>query len=130
MKRFSLANSLSIIGLALSVLATAAQADDIAPASATLRDARTVTVRYADADLASAEGVETLYQRLDRAALRACSRGGDRGADAFADRRACRAAALDAAVAQVQDARLSQLHRARTVAQGHDALVAAADDAH
>ena len=129
MKKFSLANSLSTMGLAFSVLATAAQAGEPVPAQGAMRDTRVVSVRYTQADLASPEGVQALYVKLERASRQACRRADDRGLSARADVRNCRAGALDAAVAQVKNVRLGALHRERSGAAVNGALVAAADSA-
>jgi UrcA family protein len=58
------------IGTALGATPFEAQASD----SAT----KTVEVRYADLDLSTAQGLEALYQRLTRAANRACDQFGVR----------------------------------------------------
>jgi UrcA family protein len=125
MKKFSLANSLATAGLAVSVLATAALAGESVAAHDAMHDKRTVSVRYADADLASAEGVQALYQKLERASRRACRRPDERSLAARADWRSCRSAALDAAVTEVKNVHLSALHRARSGVTANAALVAA-----
>jgi len=130
MKKFSLANSLSTVGLVACVLATAAQAGESAAAHGAMRDIRSVHVRYAEADLASAEGVHALYEKLERASRQACRRRDERSLGARADWRSCRSAALDAAVAEVHNVRLSALHRERSGAMANDALVAALDSAY
>ena len=130
MKTFSLANSLSTMGLAVSVLAAAAQAGESMAARAAMRDMRTVSVRYAEADLASAEGVQALYEKLERASRQACRRPGERSLAVRADWRSCRSAALDAAVTGVKNVRLSALHRERCGATANAALVAAVENGH
>lgn len=130
MKRFSLANSLSTIGLLVSVITTGAQAEERAAERAAVRDLRAVNVRYAGSGLASAEGVQALYARLERASRQACRRFDGRDLQARTDARACRSAALDAAVAEVQSVGLSALHRERSSARGDGALMAAVSGAH
>lgn len=130
MKKFRLANSLSTVGFVASVLATAAQAGEGAAAHDAMHDIRSVNVRYAEADLASAEGVQALYQKLERASRQACRRRDERSLAARADWRSCRSAALDAAVAAVQNVRLGALHRERYGAMTNDARVAALESVH
>jgi UrcA family protein len=130
MKKLSLTHSLSMMGLAVSVLATATPAGASAAAHDTMHDTRTVSVRYAEAELASAEGVQGLYEKLERASRQACRRPDGRSLAARADWRSCRSAALDAAVAEVKNVGLSALHRERSGAMAsNDALMAAVESA-
>ena len=130
MKRFSLANSLSTMGLVFSVITTGSQAEERVAERAAARDLRAVNIRYAGSGLATPEGVQALYAKLERASRQACRRVDGRDLRARTDARACRNAALDAAVAGVQSVGLSALHRERSGARGDAALVAAVADAH
>lgn len=128
MKTFNTAHAMVVSGFVLAALAASVQAAGDGRAVAATQDARSVSVRYSAAETGSAEGVQALYARLEAAARNACRRDSDRGVGALAERRNCRAAALDAAVADVHDARLSRLHQERTAARA-DAQVASLDAA-
>ena len=129
MKRFSLINSLSTMGLVFSVITTGAQAEERVAERAAARDLRAVNVRYAASGLATADGVQALYARLERASRQACRRFDGRDLRARTDALACRNAALDAAVAEVQSVSLGALHRERCGARGDGALMAAVSGA-
>jgi UrcA family protein len=70
-----------------------------------------VTVRYADLNLNTAEGVEALYARLRAAARKACGPQPSRALVERIDWRTCYTAALEAAVSNVKSEQLSALHR-------------------
>ena len=130
MKRFSLANSLSTMGLVFSVITTGSQAEERVAERAAARDLRAVNIRYAGSGLATPEGVQALYAKLERASRQACRSVDGRDLRARTDARACRDAALLAAVAEVQSVSLSALHRERSGARGDGALMAAVSEAH
>jgi UrcA family protein len=70
-----------------------------------------VTVRYADLNLNTAEGVEALYARLRAAARKACGPQPSRALVERIDWRTCYTEALEIAVRNVQSEQLSVLHR-------------------
>jgi UrcA family protein len=71
----------------------------------------TVTVRYADLNLNTAEGVEALYARLQAAAKKACSQHEGRALIDVVEWRTCYTQALEKAVSNVKSEHLSVLHR-------------------
>jgi UrcA family protein len=74
-----------------------------------------VIVRYADLNLASAEGTQALYARLAAAASRAC--GGQPGIHQLReqqDYRACYQKTLEKAVRKIDSQRLQALHAERS----------------
>jgi UrcA family protein len=108
---FTRKNSLRMLVLASITLATAAQAGTTATrVGAAYGDTQSTTVRYKDTDLRDAQGVQRLYARLDAAARTVCGTAQARVLTQMADWQRCRNAALDGAVAEINDARLSQLH--------------------
>lgn len=73
-----------------------------AHASESDRGTKAIEVRYGDLDMRSAEGVETLYQRLTRAANRACSQSSSRLSVATTRRHVtCVRTSLTAAVSKI-----------------------------
>ena len=98
------------LGLAGAIATSTAHATDMQADSDMFREQRSVAVSYADRDMATEQGVSALYARLDTAARRVCGRVEGRDLARRADWRNCRAAALDAAVADVNDVRLTRLH--------------------
>jgi UrcA family protein len=95
---------------ALSVL-SGAQGAGLAPLPDSGREIRSLTVSFADLDLANAAGAATLYDRLKTAARRVCGKADPRDLSAVGDVKRCRTEALDAAVAGVDNPRLTALHR-------------------
>jgi UrcA family protein len=84
------------------------------PVMAAGPESRTVTVRYADLDLASDAGVRTLYARLRAAAQQVCGPRASR--DLYMQQlwRACRDDTLARAVGQLGNAKLAVLHERRS----------------
>ena len=73
--------------------------------------AASVTVDFSDLDVARGEGVEVLYQRLRTAAKIVCGTKDTRNLTDTQEWRACFKQALDRAVEQVDNERLTQLHQ-------------------
>jgi UrcA family protein len=73
-------------------------------------ESREATVNYADLDLESAAGIESLYARIRSAAKKVCGTAEIRDITAQADMRACRVAAIDKAVAAVGNEALAARH--------------------
>jgi len=110
MTRFALKTSIGIGLLALGALALNAEASARKEQHPGLRESRSVTVAYGELALAEPGAVETLYARLERASRAVCGTADARLLRLREDVRTCRAAALDAAVADVDDDALSALH--------------------
>jgi len=72
--------------------------------------APSVIVKYSDLDIARGSGAETLYQRLQAAARQVCGSYDGRNLNAADAWKACYNQALDEAVNDVGNARLSELH--------------------
>ena len=70
-----------------------------------------VRVSYADLNLNRAEGIETLYTRLKRAARRVCEDGGQRPLSAQNAEKDCEEATLGRAVKKVGSERLAAIHQ-------------------
>ena len=70
-----------------------------------------VTVRYADLNLNTAEGVEALYARLRAAAKDVCDQHEGRALIDVVEWKACYARALESAVSNVKSEHLNVLHR-------------------
>lgn len=92
------------LATAATVLLTVGSAWAESPATAQ------ATVRYADLDLASADGAATLYRRIENAARRVCTTGGRLDLQAAQGRRACQQAAIDRAVATIGHPQLAAVH--------------------
>lgn len=105
------------IGLAALAAAALLAALPAARAGEPAAERTSVRVRYDDLDLATDIGVHRLYARLQQAAARVCPDRYDRQPARAGHARACQAAAIDAAVAQVNSPRLAAL-RARDAARG------------
>lgn len=73
------------------------------------------TVSYADLNLASPAGIEALYRRIERAAVKVCQLPqGTRQLKLEAELAACRQGATDRAIAQANLPKLNALHLAKT----------------
>ena len=72
--------------------------------------APSVTVKYSDLDINRGSGAETLYQRLRSAARQVCGSYDGRNLNAADAWKACYEQALDEAVNDVGNPRLSELH--------------------
>jgi UrcA family protein len=71
---------------------------------------REATVRFADLNLETQAGIETLYSRLNGAARRVCGTA-DRGdLQAFDDMKQCRRKSIDDAVARIGNKALTARH--------------------
>lgn len=70
---------------------------------------RSAAVQYTQDDLRTEAGVEAVYARLRSAASRVCS--GERGLSGQYDRMACRRAALNRAIAQLNQPALTARHQ-------------------
>jgi UrcA family protein len=96
----------------ISTLAVATTAAAALFATAAVASAQTVethvVVNYADLDLSSPKGVDSLYARLKGAAVQACGKARDVMTRAYV--KACRERALDGAVESVGHAALTAKH--------------------
>ena len=94
---------------ALASLSLPAQADPAASSEPN------ITVKFRDLDLTKAEGVATLYQRIERSARLVCT---DSSSPYDAGRvetfQRCYQAAIQDAVASINQPTLTALHRAKT----------------
>jgi len=96
--------------LSAALAVAGAQSAGLAPLPDRGREVRSLTVNFADLDLASAEGAQTLYGRLKTAARRVCGKADLRDLRAVEDVKGCRAEALDSAVTRIDHPRLTALH--------------------
>lgn len=91
----ALSTLLALLGWSATTLAAPSRVGEIA----------TKVVRFKDLDLSTAEGAQTLYERITQAARIVCR-------DAGYEVRECRAHAIDDAVRAVGRPLLSSVHRA------------------
>jgi UrcA family protein len=99
----------------VAALLCAAQAGRAADARADAdRTAESITVRYDDLDLNTAQGVGALYVRLQGASRRVCSGIGRSSLYLFFKQQTCYGEALAAAVQQANSSALEELHRQST----------------
>jgi UrcA family protein len=124
MKQFSPKITLSSIALALCLPVTSALAGDGQHSRGNAFMTHSMTVHYADLDLDSADDLNTLYSRIERAARQVCGRADGRNLAMVAQWRTCRGEALDTAVSRIGNAQLSELHRKRDASSQQHALVA------
>ena len=99
--------ALAFAGL-VSGLALPAQADDAFPSEPSIK------VKFRDLDLSKPEGAAALYQRIERSARLVCKDSSspyDAGRVATFDR--CYKAAIQDAVASINQPQLTALHRAK-----------------
>jgi UrcA family protein len=107
--------NLKLVGVAAAALLAFSQ-HSFAAALVT-ESGRTRTVSTADLDLNGQAGVATLYQRIQAAARAVCReealsfRKETRSFASPSERRSCVTQAVDGAVAEVDNVRLSALHR-------------------
>jgi UrcA family protein len=80
-------------------------------------DTREATVNYADLDLESAAGIESLYARIRSAVKKVCGTADTLDIAAQADLRACRVAAIDKAIAAVGNEALAARHAGKQEAR-------------
>lgn len=97
---------LSLAGMAGSTAALAADAAGMTP--------RTLTVQYADLNLANPQGVERLYDRIVGAAHEVCSDPDSKSLGVWFQTRSCTKQAIERAVATIHSSALTALHAART----------------
>ncbi len=98
--------------LALTLSIALASTAFAAPMLASGGEAKQVTVRFADLNLANDAGVEALYSRIRGAAREACAGAEGRSAAQRSEWNACMSVAMDGAVASVNSAALSSKHLA------------------
>jgi UrcA family protein len=96
-----------VIGAVLAIAAATMIADI---AAAKERDAASTVVRYSDLDLTQTQDVNRLYARLKYASKKVCNSYDSREMSVQALHDACYSKALNSAVAEVNDARLTSLH--------------------
>jgi UrcA family protein len=111
---------IGMIGIAAAGGAFTADAGVVARPAARQVDTRSVTVRYADLDLSEQAGVESLYQRLRTAARHVCGSKETRYLEAVRDWRRCHNTALEQAIKEVANERLTAVHEDRA---GHPGRV-------
>ena len=95
------------ISATISLAAFNAHAGEVEP--------KTVTVKIDAFDLSKAQGAEAVYTRLRHAARQVCRPLQSRDVQLKKEHRECLEQALDNAVAQVDNARLTALHRSESV---------------
>lgn len=98
-----------VVGAALAIVAATLVADI---ASAKAHDAASAVVRYTDLDLTRSTDVTRLYARLRYASQKVCNSYDSRELRTRDLHAACFDKALNSAVAEVNDARLTSLHAA------------------
>lgn len=100
-----------LLGVATIVVLTGAITSYADPVA---HDARTLSVSYGDLNVASKEGANTLYTRLEYAARKVCAADDLRRLGAAKEARDCRASAIDRAVNDIGSANLTALHRSES----------------
>ena len=114
-------NSFNKVGRASAafILAVAAGAGTIAtasaspaPAAAADADVPSAVVRYGDLNLATEQGVKTLYRRIAFVAKQVCPDGESRGLENLNRARTCQQEAIGRAVNAVHNERLAAVHAA------------------
>jgi UrcA family protein len=89
-----------------------------ASAEAEFEDFRSITVSYSDLDLTRQAGIETLYKRINWAARAACGPTSLHKYDAFLSSRKawreCVDRAIEHAVEQIDEPKLTALHQERS----------------
>jgi UrcA family protein len=105
----SLSAPVRVVGMAVAI-AAATLCSGIASAKG--RDAVSAVVGYADLDLSLAADANRLYARLKYASKKVCNSYDTRNLRTLEKHEACYADALNAAVAKVDDAKLTSLHAA------------------
>jgi UrcA family protein len=100
-----LSKTLGIVAVTLVLGVATAQAAPESDAT----DSPAVHVRYDDLDLASPDGVHTLYQRIVAAAREVCPAGRESLVH-FVTGHACQAQVIERAVHEVRDLRLAVVH--------------------
>jgi UrcA family protein len=103
--KFSTRFALSLSALLLLGWSASALAAPMRTTPTRADDAPTKTVRFADLDLATAVGAETLYGRIRTAARIVCREQPQSAV------RECRARAVDDAVSRLGNSLLSSIHR-------------------
>jgi UrcA family protein len=103
----------SMVALALAVLMGGASL--VAQADEPVRTEPNLTVKYRDLDLTKAQSVATLYQRIERSARLVCTDSSSPyDASNVETFQRCYRAAIQQAVASVNQPQLTALHRAKT----------------
>ncbi len=100
----------ALLATGLAFVGTAAHADT----DATTRD---VKVKFADLNLESQAGIESLYSRLQAAARKACGVANRADLQSYDDVAQCRKSAVAAAVARIDNKALWALHGNRSDAR-------------
>jgi UrcA family protein len=90
----------------------------VARAAAPLEDGPSLVVSYGDLDLSSADGVRALYKRIALAAREVCPREGGLDLAGVTFAHACRAAAIERAVARINNPQLAALSSAEHTKRG------------
>ena len=102
----------SIVAISLAAALTGFSVSARAVTSAV--KVRSVTVRYAELDLAKPQGLEALYIRIGGAARRVCRADSSLRLRARVNMRNCHQEAIERAVKQVNLPTLTAIHRAKT----------------
>ena len=105
---------IGVIGVAATAGTFIACADDSQRPAARNVETRSVTVSYADLDLTKEAGIESLYQRLRTAARQVCGSKDSRYLEDVREWQRCHDAALENAVNNFGNVRLSAVHQERT----------------
>lgn len=98
-----------------SLLVGCALFGPLAAAAPDATDAPSITVSYADLDVARDAGARSLYARLRQAARHVCSAHDGRELQGRLERRRCIGTALDGAVRSAGIDKVTALHRARAI---------------
>jgi UrcA family protein len=99
---------LRVAALAAGIVAASVAGVSAAATSAT--DAPSVIVHYADLDLATPQGAQTLYRRIAAAARKVCPNTDQRDLAAVAQNRNCREQAIAGAVRDVDRPLLASVY--------------------
>ena len=100
--------------IATALFGTVASSLVVLPAVADSSDLPQTTVKYADLNIASAQGAAVLYARIGQAAKNVCWQFDGDGLDAYGRRQACITKAISEAVTKVNAPALSALYAAKT----------------
>jgi UrcA family protein len=98
--RYTLACMAAFAASTLSMTALADSSTDAVP---------TAAVRYADLDLSTEQGANTLYRRIVSAARQVCDNSDNRDLQRFAASQRCQAKAIEHAVSDVHSTKLAMV---------------------
>jgi UrcA family protein len=108
----------SIIAKHCALLATATLATGLivnhASAASAYEESRNVVVRFSDLNLSQPKDAATLYNRIQRAARKACEDDGRESLERLQQFHKCMEQAVTNAVAKVSSQQLTEIHEAQT----------------